>query len=232
MGNLNHPTQWINNTFNSMSDPTDRDRPDFATAQGQAGFMVMAIAPDINQIRELMNKLLELIFGIKPLDWDLNTEGLLQENYTGNKYRGQGKAPNWVNLTMPEMIPPITNVVNILKQALNYLVFGSALADIIQKYIDYLDKKINEIEKLILKLTELVELFTALLAIGPLHAIGWSGNFTTADLKSVSGTIGLPEGVDGNDQALVATGFTVMGAGVPAAAWAVMSGLFGLGVTE
>jgi hypothetical protein len=232
--NVVSPSTWINGAVKSFTDLGDRNRPDFETTQGQAGFILMAIGADYSALLGGFKGLLDALFhgfDFRPIECiavNTDEEGntkfppfkldrtCLREGYPTSPHRGGGVAPDWgTDVLFRDFFPPFGDLARLLKKCLGLFVFGAGISDLMDQFIAFIEAKIAALEGLADEFANIVAVFDAIAILGGFHVLFFEGSFTTAELQAAILAAGLPEGLSDVDSSLMALGLVVHVAGDP-----------------
>lgn len=205
------PEEWVRRVVYSMTDPGDRNRPEFTTPQYQAGAILMAVGTDYAQILEDIKRLFNALF--RSYDYrslwctvdNVDEDGklkfppfkldkdCLRAMYGENAYRGQGVAPDWMKpILLKDLIPVFGQLAALLKKCLGLFVYGLGLTEILAQYIAFLEAKIAALEALAAQFDAILAIFAGLADIGGIHVLFFEGTYTTAELQGAILGVGLP----------------------------------------
>jgi hypothetical protein len=238
------PQQWLTRVTSSLSDPGDRNRPEFTTPQLQAGAVIMSVGLDYDALLTTIKSFLSALF--QPFDGrslsciaeNRDEDGALQfppfkldkdclrSGYSTNVYRGQGTAPDWMKpVLLKDLVPVLGTVATVLKKCVGLFVFGLGLSELIEQYIAFLEAKIAILDGLIAEFDAILALFDALSEIGGISILFFEGTYTTYELQSAILAAGPPPGSESGPYAAV--GAMLLVGGGPTATIDLLRGLLG-----
>ena len=144
------PDIWLEDIAASFDDLSDNERPLFSEDAYVGGLVIMAGAPNFQDLWALLGKLLALFnFDFEYAPTDMTPEENLAKG-------GTGRQPDWESTNLGELIPPLRDVIHTLQEGLGMLSVLPEAANAVSQFGDWLKKKGEKLENLATDLENLI----------------------------------------------------------------------------
>jgi len=188
------PYTWLNDLALSFDDRMDPERPILVTPAFVGAVAVAVTTVDyadlFKQFRALFDLFNKLIASADQVDHWYDDDNPFEV------IPGVGKAPNWGNMTLVDVIPPIADLVDLLLSFADSI--SAARSGLLDDFADFLDQKAAIFQQIADQIEEILDTLLSLLDVSGAWLLPIYGEFDTEDIKTLLRTAeGGPLGVSG-----------------------------------
>jgi len=190
------PTQWCSDVANSFDDLYDDERPMMPTSAFVGVVAIVATSDSYSALLTALEKLFELLQKFIDPDYPKEPWPDLVDSFEVRP--GEGKAPNWSNVTMLDVIPPMGQLVDKLSELSELL--NTAQDNPLNDFADFLDAKSDVLDEIASTLTTILNSLRELFDMDGLYLFTVYGEYTGEELQAAfRNTPGGPKEVAGAD---------------------------------
>jgi len=188
------PWQWLSDLAYSLDDRMDPERPILPTRQQVGAIAVVATVEDYADLFRRFRALFDLFNKLIASEDQVNR--WVEYDNPFEVVPGVGKAPNWGNQTLSDVIPPLGDLADKLVDFANQIT--TARTGLLQDFADFLRTKANILQQIADEVEEILELLVSLLDFEGAWLLPIYGEFNTEELQDLIRTAeGGPLDVEG-----------------------------------
>jgi hypothetical protein len=188
------PSRWLSDLAYSLDDRMDPERPILPTKQYMSAIVICGTTESYPLLIENFRALFELFN--KFIATEEQTQYWQDPGSPWDVLPGVGQAPNWGNMILSDLVPPIGDLVRVLTGFRDQIT--SASPSLLQEYADFLNLKADELEKIADKLDEILQQLENFLNFEGAWLLPIYGEFDTDDLQLIlTNSEGGPVDVEG-----------------------------------
>lgn len=152
--------QFITTMVQALNDTGDPNRPDLTEFATISGAVMLVGAPSLADLMALIKKLGD-VFGIQEFIDLWNRFNFLPDDREARF--GQGLIPDFDTIRAIDLLPPLAEIVVVLKQLIAILAFAAGILEFIQQFAEILQEKADKLAALAQEIQDILDLIATLL---------------------------------------------------------------------
>jgi hypothetical protein len=188
------PTRWLSELAYSFDDRMDPERPILPTKQFVGALVLCGTTESYPLLIENFRALFDLFN--KFIATEEQTQHWQDPGSPWDVIPGIGQAPNWGNMILSDLVPPIGDLVRTLLGFRDQI--SAASSNLLDEYATFLDLKADQLEDISNKLDEILQQLENFLNFEGAWLLPIYGEFDTDDIQLIlTNSIGGPLDVEG-----------------------------------